>query len=178
MRIACLGWGSLIWKSGDLPVVGQWLEDGPSLPVEFSRVGEAGELATALCADAASIPVFWAWLGCHDLAEACSALKKREGIPSDRHDGVGSLLVTDAGPGPLRAWAAARGIQALVWTALPPRIHGIEGRLLSVQDALAYLGGLRGEALEHARDYLTRVPAQIDTPIRRAVRDQLGWTEI
>jgi hypothetical protein len=178
VRIACLGWGSLIWKPGDLPVIGQWHNDGPRLPIEFSRVGDSQELATALCADAESIAVLWAWLDCNELAQACAALKAREGIPAERHDGIGSLIVTPSGPGPLRAWAAERGIEALVWTALPPRVHGIEGRLLSVEDAIVYLAGLRGEALEHARGYLARVPRQIDTPIRRAVRERLGWGEI
>lgn len=178
MKIACLGWGSLIWKPGDLPVAGQWHHDGPALPIEFSRVGDSQELATALCADARSIPVLWAWLACDDLAQACAALKAREGIPAERHDGVGSLIITPSGLGPLRDWAAERGVEALVWTALPPRIHGIEGRLLSIEDAIAYLGSLRGDALKHARDYLAQVPRQIDTPIRRAVREQLGWGEI
>ena len=27
MKIACLGWGSLIWKSGALPVAGEWQTD-------------------------------------------------------------------------------------------------------------------------------------------------------
>ncbi|MDU1189996.1 MAG: hypothetical protein E6990_18890 [Enterobacter sp.] len=52
MKIACLGWGSLIWKSGALPVAGEWQTDGPSLPVEFCRVSDGGELATAICMNA------------------------------------------------------------------------------------------------------------------------------
>ena len=40
-RIAILGWGSLIWDD-NWPKFdeqrGEWLEDGPILPLEFSRV--------------------------------------------------------------------------------------------------------------------------------------------
>ena len=34
--IVCLGWGSLIWRPGDLPV-GDWRDDGPEIKVEFVR---------------------------------------------------------------------------------------------------------------------------------------------
>lgn len=175
MKIACLGWGSLIWKPAELPVQGQWHANGPHLPVEFCRVGETGELATALCVDAVPVPVQWAWLELTDLASACAALKQREGIPDDRHDGIGSLLVTHYPAGPLVQWAGEQGIEALIWTALPPRFDAVEGRVPSAMAAVDYLGTLEGETLEHARTYMEAVPAQIATTYRRVIGQQLGW---
>lgn len=72
-------------------------------------------------------------------------------------------------------WAKERGIDAIIWTALPPRINGIEGRIPSLDDALEYLGSLSGDTLDHARTYFEKVPEQIDTPYRRAIKRQLGW---
>lgn len=175
MRIACLGWGSLIWKSGALPVEGNWQQDGPSVPVEFSRISDGGELATAICLNATPVPVLWAWLAEDDLARACRALKAREAIPDERTDGVGSMIVPARPAGMLAEWASARKIDVLIWTALPARSAAIEGRIPSQAEALAYLTSLSGDTLAHARDYIEQVPAQIDTPGRRAIVQKFGW---
>jgi hypothetical protein len=45
MNIACLGWGSLIWKPCALPIASDWFNDVPELPIEFARLGDSGELA-------------------------------------------------------------------------------------------------------------------------------------
>jgi len=175
MKIACLGWGSLIWKSGSLPVAGEWQTDGPLLPVEFSRVSDGGELATAICMNAPAVPVLWAWLNAETLSVACQALREREGIPEERCDGIGSLLIAGRHTGLLSRWAAERGIEAVIWTGLPPRSASLEGRLPTVDEAIAWLDSLSGEARQHARDYIDRVPEQIDTPYRRVIKEVLGW---
>ena len=37
MKIACLGWGSVIWDPRALPIQREWFKDGPFAPVEFTR---------------------------------------------------------------------------------------------------------------------------------------------
>lgn len=175
MKIVCLGWGSLVWKSGDLPVAGEWHTDGPALPIEFTRVSDGGELATAICLNADPVPVLWATLATHSLSEACQALREREGIPVERVDGVGSLQISPQTTGLLADWARARGIDALIWTALPARVDSIEGKIPTTEAAIAYLRELTGEEREHAKSYIQQVPDQIDTAYRREIRAALGW---
>ena len=175
MKIVCLGWGSLVWKSGVLPVVGEWHADGPELPIEFARVSDGGELATAICINAKPVPVLWATLATHSLSEACQALREREGIPEEREDGVGSLTLSSQTTGVLADWARARDIDAIIWTALPARIDDIEGKVPTPEAAIAYLRGLTGEEGEHAKSYIQQVPEQIDTHYRREIRTALGW---
>ncbi|CAG8865708.1 hypothetical protein PS627_01627 [Pseudomonas fluorescens] len=175
MKIGCLGWGSLLWKPEPLRLAGPWREDGPELAIEFCRVGDGGELATAICVNAPPVPVFWAPLEVDDLASACAMLKEREQIPGHRSDGIGSLIVSPDATGALCEWALASGLDALVWTALPPRFDDIENRVPSEREVLGYLGSLQGETLEHARRYIEQVPLQIQTPYRAAIARSLGW---
>ena len=175
MKIACLGWGSLIWKPQHLPVAGEWHTDGPMLPIEFARVSDGGELATVICVNAAPIQVLWAWLDIEDVTVACDALRKREGIDDDRVDGVGLLIIDETPEGELAEWAQEHGIEAVGWTALPPKSAEMEGRAPTVTEAIAYLDSLTGETREHAQDYIKSVPEQIDTVYRRAIVETLGW---
>ncbi|MDU1189995.1 MAG: hypothetical protein E6990_18885 [Enterobacter sp.] len=109
------------------------------------------------------------------MSVACRALREREAIPEDRCDGIGSLLITGRDTGILTTWAREKGIEAIIWTGLPPRSASQEGRVPAVDEAIAYLDGLSGETRSHARDYICRVPAQLDTPYRRVIKDVLGW---
>lgn len=178
MKIACLGWGSLIWKSGVLPVASAWHSDGPQVPIEFVRISEGGELATAICLNATPVPVLWAWLNTASLETAWRALREREGIPDSRADGVGILTVTESSVGPLADWARARGIEGLIWTALPACKDGVEGRIPTLDEAVDYLQRLEGETREHAHRYIEQVPAQIDTAYRRAFAVLPDWQPI
>lgn len=178
LRIACLAWGSLVWKAGPLRLASAWQVGGPSLPIEFGRVGDAGELATAICPGAAESPTRWALLATGDLDAAREMLREREGIHAAEPHFVGSV---PARHGPfacasrIEAWASSHGLDAVVWTALPPRFAGSDGRSPSLAESLAYLHGLRGAKRMHAERYVRQVPAEIDTPYRRAFAAALGW---
>jgi hypothetical protein len=40
MKIAILGWGSLLWDPADLQLATPFEPGGPSLPIEFCRVSK------------------------------------------------------------------------------------------------------------------------------------------
>ncbi|HFZ8995952.1 TPA: hypothetical protein ACIPUI_003114 [Citrobacter freundii] len=175
MKIACLGWGSLIWKPDVLPLAGEWRQDGPFMPIEFSRVGDGGELATAICMNAPLVQVYWSLLAAEDVRIAASLLREREQIPADRVDGVGSLVLKSRPTGPLAEWAMEKKLDAVIWTALPPRIDGIEGRIPCAADVVNYLDSLQGEKRVHAQEYMRKVPAVFNTPYRKIIRMLPGW---
>lgn len=178
MRIACLAWGSLVWKWEPLQLASSWSEDGPALPIEFAREGDGGELATALCTGVSDVQCLWALLAEPDLRTACEQLRVREQIPAKRRDGIGCIPTLDASSvydARIARWAEARDIDGVVWTALPPRSKGVEGRMPTVDEAVTYLQGLQGEVLAHAEDYVRRVPRSIATGYRTVIERRLGW---
>ena len=180
MKIVCLAWGSLIWKPEAVPV-GEWRPGGPSLPIEFARVGESGELATVVTPGAPTCAVHWARLREPDLSVATTLLRQREGIRDDHYVG---MHVAGVAAGPwlgaveIDRWARAQGeVEAVIWTALPPRFDETVSRVPSPDEAARYLASLVGERRRHAEDYVRRVPEEIAaTPNRRALEALIAAT--
>lgn len=81
MAIAVIGWGSLVWAPGDLPVQLPWQVDGPRLSVEFARKSRDGRITLVLVDRdvAAPVPTLWAFLRVASLLEARTTLSAREG---------------------------------------------------------------------------------------------------
>ncbi|TWI55729.1 hypothetical protein IQ22_01662 [Pseudomonas duriflava] len=178
MRIGCLAWGSLLWKPGPLPLASSWMNDGPLLPVELCRECDGGELAVALCDSAPESPTYWALLAVDDLDTARELLRQREGISPQRPEFVGSIPAREnAGPydEKIRAWADEKQLDAVVWTALPPKSRSTEGRLPTPDEAVAYLAALHGDTQAHARDYVRQLPLELRTPYRSVIEQRLGW---
>ncbi len=177
--IACLGWGSLIWDPRELPIRRKWFEDGPLVPVEFSRQSRDGRLTLVVFKDATPIRVLWALMSKSDLDWAQDALGKREGIPQKRRkDLIGTWSVNQTSPHSilgLSEWAGCRGITGVVWTALEPCFNN-ENRTPSADEVVTYLCKLEGPTRNLAERYVRCTPRQVDTPYRRRIEASLGWT--
>lgn len=178
--IACLGWGSLIWDPGDLPVEEQWFEDGPALQMEFARQSSDGRLTLVLLPTGTEVRSLWARFCVANLGEARRALAKREGV-SEKDEGkyIATWTRCEKTPGEpagISAWATARDLDAVVWAALPPRFRGQNGRAPTVDEAVQYLRELPEAERRNAERYIRMAPRQIDTLYRRRFERELGWT--
>ena len=179
--IACLGWGSLIWNPGKLPIRQCWHQDGPLVRVEFARKSNNGRITLVLHPSAEPVRSLWALMTCSDAWDARKRLAKREGI-SDRYVEKLTGHWSKSGPKPtcissLDAWAGSNGITDVIWTALPPKFPGLDyGECPSSDQVVEYLSGLRGPKRDLAEEYVRRAPAQIDTDCRRHIEADLGWT--
>jgi len=78
MKIAVLGWGSLIWNPKNLKIKNSWFKDGPYLPVEFARISNDERLTLVLHPNAEKVQVLWAYMDLDDLDEAIENLTNRE----------------------------------------------------------------------------------------------------
>lgn len=178
--IAFLGWGSLVWNPGALPIHRQWHADGPYVRAELLRQSKDGRLTLVLSENAEPVRSLWATFSGSGLAQAKEDLLSREAIPSknlDRH--IASWSRGEANPGSvldLEPWAASRGIHSVVWTALPPKFNGVDGSGPTMDQAVSYLAALTGPTRDLAEQYIRRAPPQVDTLYRRRVEAALGWS--
>lgn len=177
--IACLGWGSLIWDTRELPIQRQWFMDGPLVKVEFLRQSKDNRITLVLHSSANPVRCLWALMTVQSPNEAKKALANREGISKNnitKH--VGYWSQDDANPScitEIKLWAAARGIEHVVWTALPPKFKGSNDSCPSPDDVLEHLSGLRGPERDNAANYIRKAPMQIDTLYRRQIEAHLHW---
>ncbi|MDN7909082.1 hypothetical protein [Burkholderia cepacia] len=179
--IACLGWGSLVWDTRELPIRNGWFNDGPLVPVEFLRQSKDGRITLVVDEGGPPVRVLWALMEATNIQDARRALGEREGIPEKNwskhvgawvHDDDASPIVMPA----LDRWAQSRGIDGVVWTALPPKLDTQVGYRPTSDEVVAYLASLEGRQREVAERYVRKAPRQIDTPFRRRIESVLHWT--
>jgi hypothetical protein len=178
-KIACLGWGSLIWKPGALLIALPWNSDGPLVQVEFLRRSRGSRITLVLDESAAPVQSFWSAMKTTDLHEAVVSLRTREDIPAQfekRNIGVWNKsepappLISD-----LSEWAAQREFDAVIYTNLRRKFHE-DGRTAAADEIVAHFRNLRGHERDDAEEYVRRSPPQIDTAYRRRIVAELGWT--
>lgn len=195
LRIACLAWGSLVWDPRELPMIGNWKKNGPSVKVEFLRKSADGRITLVLSPEARPVISEWCLLNADSLDSALLALASREGvntkIKSSVHKGIGYWKHGEKLPRGmvnLQQWAIRHNITYVVWTKLGPK-HPDKDRkeVPNSEDIINYLKNLKTTAertrnpidvltLARAEEYVRRTPTQIRTRLRKVIEDLLGWT--
>ncbi|MFA6407790.1 MAG: hypothetical protein WCV80_03745 [Candidatus Paceibacterota bacterium] len=174
MKIACLGWGSLIWDSRELGVPrDQWRQDGPSLPIEFTRFSSDGRVTLIIDFKAKAVNVLWAELDLESLEQTVCLLAKREGT---RCQSIRSTRASDTDGDEVRRsvinWLKSKKLDAAVWTGLSYK----DGVRPSVIQVLEHLEKLEGCDKERAEEYIRKAPRQIFTEYRQAIESKFSWT--
>lgn len=173
MTIACLGWGSLVWRPKNLPCE-DWRPDGPVLPVEFARISRGDRVTLVIVDGVTAVSVLWSPLKVSSLDAAVSALAAREEVP-DQDIG---RWPAPAGAYPhcniIAKWAAEHDIEGVVWAALKPGFPGQRGAVPKLEQVLAHLDKLQGLMREGAIEYVRQTPKQITTANRAAIEAKLG----
>jgi len=180
MKIACLGWGSLIWRPKNLLIRREWFSDGPFLPIEFARQSQDGRLTLVITETAKPIRTLWALMATENLATAKNSLLVREIIPIKNLNGsIGSITSAEETEDNvkliIKEWANRQGLDAVIWTNLTAKF-GTDKREPNLMEAIDYLKSLDINKRSHAEEYIRRTPKQIDTDYRRNFEKEFGWT--
>ncbi len=181
MKIACLGWGSLIWRPESLLIRREWFSDGPLLPIEFVRQSNDGRLTLVITDTAKPIRTLWALMATGNLQIAMESLRIREGIGKNKRDShIATVSKDTETENPcnltIQNWLRACNLDAAIWTNLPPRFKGEDNKEPALNEAIKYLQELDINTKANAEQYIRRAPRQIDTDFRRAFESAFGWT--
>lgn len=195
MQIAVIGWGSLIWCPGCLQIESRWHSDGPALPIEFARISGDKRLTLVIHRGSRRNPTpnqqtYWASSTFRHVGAARQNLQSREGAKNleDIHS-VTARGHTEGAVDPvisarIRRWLkGAPGVQAAVWTGLSTNWPRKRTRNFTPEDTLQYVNELEHakdeakEAYDRAREYIINAPSQIQTPVRRLIRETRGWRD-
>ncbi len=184
MKIAILGWGSLLWdrKPSFDKYCSEWNYDGPSLRLEFCRVSKTRNGALTLVLDAINgRPCQVAYTLSKRLTpdDSISDLRCREGTTLANigfyfSDGSRKYSRDDEVQKIIAAWASSKEVDVVIWTGLESNFKE-ESRCksdFSVAAALSYLQQLDAEGKAKAAEYVWRAPDFIRTPLREVLQSQ------
>lgn len=148
MKIAILGWGSLIWdrRKGFDGQHEDWQSDGPNLKLEFSRVSQTRCDALTLVLDAqngTSCRVAYAISKRENPDDAICDLRCREGTTLSKigfyfADGTRGQSRDRESLASIGVWAAGKKIDVVIWTDLESNFKdkGRCGKSFSIKNAL------------------------------------------
>lgn len=179
MKIACLGWGSLIWNPKELLTKGEWFNDGPYLPIEFARKSNDGRLTLVITKDAEPIQTLWVLMNTENLEIAKRSLMVREDIKENNLKySIGSITINEETNDELKktikVWASEKNLDAVIWTNLKTKFRNV-GETPTIEEAILHLNSLDKDSKSKAEEYIRKAPKQVDTKFRQKFQSEFGW---
>lgn len=176
MKIACIGWGSLIWNPEILKTRGKWFDDGPILPIEFARQSGNGRITLVIEENAVPIRTLWVLMSTNNLDEAIESLRKREGtatkhIHYQKSDSEAKTKIQEI----VLQWLKEKNIDCAIWTGLPPKFKGEDNVVPTINELFNYFEKVDYEILKISSEYVINTPIQIDTQYRRELEKKYNW---
>lgn len=185
MKIAILGWGSLIWSPQNLKfdkTIG-WQSDGPILPIEFARISNDGRLTLVITKNGTKVQTLHAISTYKTLEEAILDLAIREGsgkksigyynkIQNKFHNN------TFKHGQELKEWVDKSDIDAVIWTDLAEKWSVKLCANICPDNRIDYLKSLKGNKSVRAEEYIRKTPIQIKTKYRDLIEKELKWLPI
>lgn len=189
LKIAILGWGSLLWDKNeefDSHHEEEWYQDGPKLKLEFSRVSSSRKGALTLVIDKKNgeepCSVAYTFSTRRNPDDAICDLRCRENIKKKHEKKIGFIFLDGSRSSSrdsdslesIRAWAKEKNIDVVIWTDLESNFLEKCGKHFSVDNAIEHIQSLDSGGKAGAVKYISRAPRFVDTPLRRKLESQ-SW---
>jgi len=184
MKIAILGWGSLLWdqRTEFDEQHEDWQLDGPTLKLEFSRISQTRNNALTLVLDIQNgkpCQVAYAFSKRKNPDDAICDLRCREGTTLEN---IGFYFANssrkqsrnDDSLETIKVWTSCKKIDVVIWTDLTSNFQEkSKGRKpFSIESALSHIQSLDDKGKAKAAEYVWRAPEFIDTPLRQALQSE------
>lgn len=188
MKIAILGWGSLLWQPKDLQFDKEigWLENGPMLPIEYARISKDGRLTLVITKDVKEVKTYFAISTYENEEEAVLNLAVREGCGRKQ---IGSYDKSKSSFSKevffeknILGWIKNTDIDIVIWTNLGEKwdFKNDDGEVIKIipDERVDYLIKLKNHKRALAEEYIRRTPTQIKTHYRSLIEKELDWKPI
>lgn len=182
MKIAILGWGSLIWQPKDLNFDKSkgWKKDGVKLPIEFARISQNGRLTLVITPNGTEVPTLYAVSKYTTIEEAVLDLAVREGTDKFKDYKIGYYNKQEDEFCPndfkykkeIKEWINTTDFNAVIWTNLG------ENWKEKTDNRIEHLKSLKEETQSLAEEYIRKTPVQINTAFRKEIEKELNWKPI
>lgn len=181
MKIAVLGWGSLIWDQRNLSIVDDhWYIHGPSLPIEFARISNGGRLTLVIKPDWKEVTTLYAICNFADLDAAIENLRIREDTVIGRigfyNFNNGDSRIAKANEfmiSNLITWQKNTQVDAVIWTDLPENFKEARNLVYNLGSINEVLKGFNKEQFGLAKIYIQNTPKQILTKYRTDIEQMI-----
>ena len=186
-KIAIIGWGSLIWdKKEDFDINhGPWLQEGPELKLEFSRISSSRKGALTLVIDTingVNTNVRYCMSKRKYIGDAIEDLIKREKtitkfIGVYDKDNELSNFKDKMTFSNISSWAVKKDFNYVIWTNLQSNFKEETGIDYSIENAIQYLSNLSKPGKAEAKKYISKSPDFIRTPLRDQINTGINLFE-
>ncbi|MGO2357359.1 MAG: hypothetical protein ACTH6S_04015 [Mesonia sp.] len=186
MKIAILGWGSLVWNPKSLQYNQEigWQKNGPMLPLEFSRISNDFRLTLVLEPTAKLVQSLYAISTNTTIDEAVLNLAVREGSARSAIGYYGKYtnetkLNDFKYIENIKEWLTIHPeIDAVIWTNLKANWKKTDRVKSKKRDRLEHLKALDGSTKAIAEEYIRKAPFQITTNFRKEIENEFKWYPI
>lgn len=176
MKIACLGWGSLIWNQQSLKGIGKWFEDGPLLPIEFARQSADGRITLVIEENSNPIRTLWILMSSDNIDDAIESLRLREGtVKRHIHFQKSDLKPENNIKKIIYQWLKEKNLDYAIWTGLPPKFKNKDNVVPTKDELFKYFENVNNKVFENSTKYVRNTPKQIDTIYRRELERKFNW---